>query len=84
MAYFQQETPVFNYRIGPKPLAVPDRDTVKSLKRVMRHVRETWKLETEPRQDMQVSRLSQDREMRLETPTLALLPKPASFLLSKT
>jgi len=29
----------------------------------MRHD-ETWKLETEPRQDIQVSRLSQDRDMK--------------------
>jgi len=44
----------------------------------MRHD-ETWKLETEPRQDVQVSRLSQDRDMKnhvsgqdtcLETPSL--------------
>ena len=44
-------------------LAVPDRETVKTQSWDMRHD-ETWKLETEPRQDTQVSTLSQDRDMK--------------------
>ena len=46
-----------------KHLAVPDRYTVKTQSRDMRYD-ETWKLETEPGQDIQVSKLSQDRDMK--------------------
>jgi len=46
-----------------KQLAMPDRDTLKTQSWVMRHDK-TWKLNREPRQDIQVSRLSQDRDMK--------------------
>ena len=46
-----------------KQLAMPDRDTLKTQSWVMRHDN-TWKLNREPRQDIQVSRLSQDRDMK--------------------
>jgi len=42
---------------------MPDRDVVKIQSQSMRHD-ETWKLETEPRQDIQVSTLSQGRDMK--------------------
>jgi len=58
VAYFQQEMLVFQQN---KHLAMPDSDTVKTLSWRMRH-NETWILEKEPRQDMKLSRLSQNRD----------------------
>jgi len=43
-----------------KHLTIPDRDTVKTQSSAIRHDK-TRKLEKEPRQDMQLSRLSQNR-----------------------
>jgi len=40
----------------------------------MRHD-ETWKLETEPRQDIQVSRLSQDRDMKTYAEEIVFNPR---------
>ena len=42
---------------------MPDRDTHETQSQDMRHD-ETWKLKTDPRQDIQVSRLSQDQDIK--------------------
>ena len=60
VAYFQHEMPVFQQNMH---LATPDRYTVKTSSRDIRHD-ETWKLETEPRQHIQEPRPSQDRDMK--------------------
>jgi len=61
VAYCQVSARIVSVPAQNNQLAIPDRDTVKTQPRDMGHD-ETWKLETEPREDIQVSRDSAKAE----------------------